>query len=171
MVIAGSNLYNKNPGVLRIPGFVGPRGDVYNNAAFDVPVEPIGNYDTQISQDIFYYNTTLTKYDAEFCASVCSEWTDRAFDAYPGPFVDGAFPVCSMFVAYELRKDNKPRAMVCDTFASVWSSHYQTIQDNNGMEITKVSVYQRDDYQFKAICALREHCAEDEWYAGGDCSG
>lgn len=174
-MIAGSNVYNKKAGVLEVPGFVGPQ-IVDNHAAFDPPSEPVGGYDTQISHDVFEYNPngSFKGYDASRCAKICQEWTQRNSEAPAsddGPFVDGAFAVCSMFVAYELRRTGKPAAMTCDTFSSVWSGHYQSVRVVDAMEISKVSAYQREDYQFPAICAIEEHCKGDEWYEGGDCSG
>lgn len=173
VVITGSNIYNKKVGVLHVPDFEGPL-DVDNFAAFDVPLEPMGGYDTHVSHDIFEYDASVKRYDASLCASICEEWTDRNADtsrSSHGPFFDGAFAVCSMFVAYELRSGNKPVAMVCDTFSSVWSHHYQSVRSVDDLEIAKVSVYWRKDYQYPAICAIDEHCSGDEYYAGGDCSG
>lgn len=172
-MITGSNLYNKQDGVLKVPDFNGPF-DVDNHAAFDVPLEPVGGYDTHISHDVFDYDGSVKVYDASLCASICEEWTDRnsaTLGSANGPFFDDAFAVCSMFVAYELRSNNKPVAMVCDTFSSVWSHHYQSIRGVDDMEVTKVSVYSRKDYQYQAICAIEEHCSDDEYYIGGDCSG
>lgn len=149
---------------------------VDNHAAFDAPLEPVGGYETRISHDKMEYNSSFKAYDASLCASICKEWTEHnSKQSTPdnSPFTNGAFAVCSMFVAYELHEtgDRKPVAMVCDTYSSLWSGHYQSLRVVDGMEISKVSVYQRDDYQFPAICAVKEHCKGDEWYEGGDCSG
>lgn len=172
-MITGSNVYNKKAGVLEVPGFVGPQ-IVDNHAAFEVPVEPVGGYDTHISHKTFEYNVSFNAYDASLCASICKNGTknnSKIPSPDDSPFVDGAYAVCSMFVAYELRKTGKPVAMACDIFSSVWSGHYQSLRMIHTMEISKVSVYRRDDYQYPAICAIKEHCRGDEWYEGGDCSG
>lgn len=173
MVIAGSNSYNKKDGVLQVDGFVGPR-EVDNNAAFDVPLEPIGGYDTRISQDTFEYNSSFKSYDASLCASICDQWTLRnseAPESHTGPFLDGAFAVCTMFVAFELRKEDEPIAMVCDYFSSVWSNHYQTLRAVGDLMVIKISAFVREDYQYPAICVMKEHCKGNEYYPGGDCSG
>ncbi|CAN8106403.1 unnamed protein product [Discula destructiva] len=177
VVIAGSNLYNKDSGILQFPGYIGPL-DVDNNAAFEVPLEPVGGYETVLSREAFEYNSTFKSYDASLCASICNGWTQRnmqAPDSERGPFRNGAFPVCTMFVAFELRQDNQPVAMVCDSFSSVWSHHYQSLRalavEGGELLVIKVSAYHREDYQYPAICALKDHCKGEEFYLGGDCSG
>lgn len=193
VVIAGSNLYNKQAGVLEVPNFNGP-DDVDNGAAFDVPFEPLGDYNTRLSHDIFNYESArqawnhknnmtylhpratkrfIEGYDASLCADTCNQWTDGSLEPPEDadPYFDNAFPVCSMFVAYELRSDDRPMAMVCDTFSSVWSTNYQTQREFDGMGVTRVSVYTREDYQYPAICAIKEHCKGRKYYPGGDCSG
>lgn len=176
VVIAGSNIYNKQAGVLELPDYVGPLLDYFNHAAFDVPLEPVGGYDTNISRNFLEYNGSFPGYNASRCASICEEWTSRNFQnpssASDGSvFLDDTFPVCSMFITYELRKADRPMGMVCEAFSSVWSPRYQTIHTIDAMIIRKVSVYRREDYQYPAICAISEHCKGDEWYTGGDCSG
>lgn len=184
VVIAGSNLYNKIHGPLDLSelGCSGPRVDVDNGAAFVVPDEPTGGYSTLLEQKSLYYSdydasATLDKYDPTVCARLCSNITNAATPSFP--FTNNAYPVCSMFVAYELRY-NEPLAMVCELYSSVWSSHYQSLREvvaftGEGdrtviLQPNKVSVYQRTDYQYPPICAMEEHCGED-FYAGGDCSG
>lgn len=193
VVIAGSNLYNKQAGVPVVPDFNGPN-DVDNGAAFDVPLEPMGGFNTHLSHEIFPFesarqlwrlksNSTSADgstrqnftqgYDVSLCADTCGRWTDGNLEPPQdtNPYFDGAFPVCSMFVAYELRSNGSSMAMACDTFSSVWSSHYQTRREFDGMEVFKVSVYTREDYQYPAICAEKKRCKGGEYYAGGDCSG
>lgn len=194
VVIAGSNLYNKQAGVLEVPNFNGP-DDVDNHAAFNVPYEPLGGYNTQLSQNIFPYefsrhswerlmsNTTsdirrasqrfIKGYNASLCADTCNQWTDGSLEPSQdsNPYFDDAFPVCSMFIAYELRSNDEPMAMVCDTFSSIWSTNYQTRRELDGMMITEVSVFTREDYQYPAICANKQHCRGGKYYPGGDCSG
>lgn len=173
VVIAGSNVYDKKEGVAHFDGFKGPC-DVDNNAAFAVPLEPIGGYDTVLGRDVFEYNSTFTTYDASVCASICEQLTQRNSKSSVsdrGPFLDGAFAACTMFVAFELRRDNIPVAMICDSFSSVWSNHYQTLRGLDDLLVFKVSAFQREDYQFPPICAIEEHCQGDEYYPGGDCSG
>lgn len=192
VVIAGSNLYNKQAGVLEVPGFNGPNNADYH-ATFDVPNEPVGNYSTRLSRKIFHYESSrqfwesknnislygrtpqrpLKSYDVSVCANACNEWTNNseAFPQSPSPYLGDAFSVCSMFIAYEIRRDDQPMAMVCDTFSSVWSTHYQTLRKVQDMEIAMVSVYTREDYRFPPICAIKEFCKGVEYYAGGDCSG
>lgn len=184
VVIAGSNLYNKINGPLDLSdlGFSGPRVDVDNAAAFQVPVEPTGNYNTILEKKPLYYSyydasATLEKYDPTICADLCLNITNAATPSLP--FTNNAYPVCSMFVVYELRYKD-PLAMVCELYSSVWSSHYQTLREvvaygGEGertvtLQPTKVSVYQRSDYQYPPICAMEEYCGKD-FYAGGDCSG
>lgn len=173
LVIAGSNVYDKKAGVPQFDGYVGPR-DVDNNAAFDVPLEPIGGYDTLLSRDVFEYDSTFQTYDATSCETICNQLTQRNSESPTsdkGPFLDDAFAVCTMFVAFELRRDNNPVAMACDSFSSVWSNHYQTLRGVEDLLVFKVSAFQREDYQYPAICAIEEHCKGDEYYLGGDCSG
>lgn len=184
VVITGSNLYNKIHGPLDLSdlGFSGPRVDVDNDAAFLVPDEPTGGYSTILEQKPLYYSyydasATLGKYDPTVCAHLCSNITNAATPSLP--FTNNAYPVCSMFVAYELDY-NYPLGMVCELYSSVWSSHYQSLREivafSNGSETTvrlrpnRVSVYQRNDYQYPPICAMEEYCGND-FYAGGDCSG
>ncbi|KAL1877865.1 hypothetical protein Daus18300_002218 [Diaporthe australafricana] len=184
VVITGSNLYNKMKGPLDLSdlGFNGPRFDVDNYAAFDVPDEPTGDYSTLLKQEPFSYTSyddsaTLDDYDPTICAHLCSDITNEAKPSLP--FTNNAFPVCSMFVAYELRYD-VPMAMVCELYSSVWSSRYQTLREvlafsGQGDETvvlhpTRISVYERNDYQYPQICAMEDHCGKD-FYAGGDCSG
>lgn len=185
VVITGSNLYNKINGPLDLGelGFDGPRVDVDNDAAFLVPDEPTGGYSTILEQKPLYYSyydasATLDKYDPTICAHLCSNITDAATPS--SPFTNNAYPVCSMFVAYELIYNNTPVAMVCELYSSVWSSHYQSLREvvafgGEGERTVilypnKVSVYQRKDYEYPPICAMEEYCGED-FYAGGDCSG
>lgn len=173
VAIVGSNAYEKKAGVPHFDGYAGPL-DVYNNAAFDIPLEPIGGYDTLLSRDVFEYNSTSKSYDASTCASICDQLTQRNSEASKsdrGPFLDEAFAVCNMFVAFELRRANTPVAMVCETFSSVWSNHYQTQREVHNLLVFKVSAFQREDYQYPAICAIKEHCKGDQYYLGGDCSG
>lgn len=184
VIITGSNIYNKIHGLLDLSelGFSGPRVDVDNDAAFLVPDEPTGEYGTLLGQSPLYYSyydasATLEKYDPTVCAHLCSNITNAATPSFP--FTNGAYPVCSMFVTYELRY-NIPLAMVCELYSSVWSSHYQSLRGvvafgGEGerpviLRPNKVSVYQRTDYQYPPICAMEEYCGED-FYAGGDCSG
>lgn len=185
VVIAGSNLYNKINWPLDLSdlGFSGPRLDIDNDAAFSVPDEPTGGYSTLLEQKPLYYSyydasATLDRYDPIICAHLCSNITNAAKPTFP--FTKNAYPVCSMFVAYELRYSNDALAMVCELYSSVWSSHYQTLREvvaySGEGETTvtlqphKVSVYQRSDYRFPPICAMKEHCGKD-FYDGGDCSG
>ncbi|KAH8768320.1 hypothetical protein F5883DRAFT_644107 [Diaporthe sp. PMI_573] len=184
VVITGSNLYNKMNRTLDLGhiGFSGPWLGVDNDAAFEVPNEPEGNYSTILMQKLLYYSSydssaTLDHCDPTICASLCSNITDQAEPSYP--FTNSLFPVCSMFVAYELRY-NVPLAMVCELYSSVWSSRYQTLRkvaafSGQGKESvtlrpTKVSVYHRRDYKYPPICAMEYQCGKD-FYAGGDCSG
>lgn len=184
VVITGSNLYNKIKGPLDLSslGFSGPRVDVDNNAAFQVPDEPIGEYSTLVAQNPVYYNyydanATLGKYDPTVCAHLCSNITNAATPALP--ISNKAYPVCNMFVAYELRYKD-PLAMVCELYSSVWSSRYQTLREvvaviGDGertvtLHPTKISVYDRTDYQYPPICAMKNQCGTD-FYPGGDCSG
>lgn len=123
------------------------------------------------------YSATLDHYDPIICAIFCSNITNQAQPSFP--FTNNSFPVCSMFVAYELRYD-VTLAMVCELYSSVWSSWYQTLRqvvaftghgkDTVTLRPTKVSVYQRNDYQYPPICAMEYQCGKD-FYAGGDCSG
>lgn len=155
VLIAGSNIYNKVHGPLDLSGlgFSGPRVDVDNDAAFIVPNEPTSHYSTVLEQEplyFSYYDTshTLGKYDPTLCAHLCSNTTKAATPAFP--FINNAYPICNMFVAYELRH-NGPLAMVCDLYSSVWSSHYQSLHGvvafgGEGerpvtLQPTKVSVY------------------------------
>lgn len=184
VVITGSNLYNKIKGPLDLSdmGFSGPRTDVDNDAAFEVPDEPTGDYSTLLKQLPMYYRSyddsaTFDQYDPTLCAHLCSDITNEATPSFP--FTNNAFPVCSMFVAYELRY-KFPIAMVCELYSSVWSSRYQTLRqviafsgegdETITLQPTKISVYQRNDYQYPPICAMDDHCGTD-YYAGGDCSG
>lgn len=162
-------------------GYSGPWVGVDNDAAFAVPNEPKGNYSTILVQKPFFYNSynsssTINEYDPEICAHLCSDITNRAEPAFP--FKNNTFPICSMFVAYELRHDVGV-AMVCELYSSVWSPRYQTVREDTGItedgEIitlrpTKVSVYHRNDYPYPPICAMEYQCGKD-FYAGGDCSG
>jgi len=184
VVITVSNLYNKMNGTLDLGhmGFSGPWVGVDNDAAFEVPNEPGGDYSTILMQKLLYYSSddssaTLDHYDPTICASLCSNMTNQAEPSFP--FTNNAFSVCSMFVAYELRY-NVPLAMVCELYSSVWSSRYQTLRKvvafseqgakTVALRPTKVSVYHRDDYKYPPICAMEYQCGKD-FYAGGDCSG
>ncbi|KAG8158400.1 hypothetical protein KVR01_011522 [Diaporthe batatas] len=184
VVITGSNLYNKINGTLDLGhmGYSGPWVGVDNEASFAVPNEPVGNYSTILDQRPLFYNSynsssTLNHYDPTICARLCSDITDQRV---PGiPFKSIAYPVCSMFVAYELRHD-VPLAMVCELYSSLWSTRYQTLREvvgllEGGMETiplrpTRVSVYHRNDYLYPPICAMEYQCGRD-FYSGGDCSG
>lgn len=184
VVITGSNLYNKLHGPLDLTGlgFSGPRLGVDNDAAFEIPDEPTGAYSTLLAQKPLYYSyydasATLKRYDPSVCAHLCMNITNAATPSFP--FTNNAFPVCSMFVAYELRY-NDPLAMVCELYSSVWSSRYQTLREvvaftGQGertviLHPTRISVYQRSDYRYPPICAMEDQCGS-EYYAGGDCSG
>lgn len=186
VVITGSNLYNKINGTLDLGymGFSGPWVDVDNDAAFAVPNEPTGNYSTILMQKPLFYNSynyssTVDHYDPSICAHLCSDITNQAEPAFP--FKNHAYPICSMFVAYELRQEIGV-AMVCELYSSVWSNRYQTLREVVGLvegleattttitlRPTRVSVYHRNDYQYPPICAMRYQCGY--FYAGGDCGG
>lgn len=195
VVIAGSNGYSKQAGVLAVPNFYGPN-DVDNHAAFDVPLEPTDGFNTHLSHNVYPFesarqawmanqsNSTIlprraaqqfiADYNVSMCADKCNRWTEGGLQVPQdaNPYVDDAFPVCSMFVAYQLQSNDVPMAMVCDTFSSVWSTHYQTLRKTeNGMAISRVSVYAREDYQYPAICAEKDYCKGGSYYPGGDCSG
>lgn len=194
VVIAGSNGYNKQAGVLVVPNFYGPH-DVDNHAAFDIPLEPTDGFDTHLSHDVYPLasarqawlhrsNATMVPlrapqqfvpdFNVSLCADKCNQWTEGGLEPPEGanPYVDDAFPVCSMFVAYQLQSDEVPMALVCDTFSSVWSTHYQTRRETEGgMAISRVAVYTREDYHYPAICADKSHCNGSGYYPGGDCSG
>ncbi|POS74939.1 hypothetical protein DHEL01_v206675 [Diaporthe helianthi] len=184
VVITGSNLYNKinvtpDSGYM---GFSGPWVGVENDAVFAVPNEPKGDYSTILTQEPFFYSaydylSTLDHYDPTLCAQFCADITNTAEPAFP--FKNHAYPLCSMFVAYELRYDNFGLAMVCELYSSVWSTRYQTLRKVGIIEQereiiilrpTKLSVYHRNDYQYPPICAMEYQCGMD-FYAGGDCSG
>lgn len=184
VVITGSNLYNKINGTLDLGymGFSGPWVGIDNDAAFEVPNEPKGDYSTLLMQKLLYYSSydyssTLDHYDPTICARLCSNITSQADPSFP--FINNAFPVCSMFVAYELRHEDA-LAMVCELYSSVWSNRYQTLrevvaftgQGEGAITLwpTRVSVYQRNDYQYPPICAMKYQCGKD-FYGGGDCSG
>lgn len=173
MLISGSNLYNKDAGPAHFDGYIGPL-EVDNNAAFHVPFEPVDGYDTLLDRQTITYNKTFHTYDAGICHNVCEQATQKGQNASESdiaPYVNGAFPVCSMFVAFELRKEGAPVALICDAYSSVWNNHYQSAREVEGMQVISVAAYQRDDYQFPAICAMKEHCKGDNYYEGGDCSG
>jgi hypothetical protein len=184
IVITGSNLYNKINGTLDLGqmGFTGPWVAIDNNAAFQVTKEPTGDYDTVLMRKIMYYTSydytsTLGTYDPTVCANICSDITNQALPS--SPFINGSFPVCSMFVAWELRYD-VGLAMVCEAYSSVWSSRYQTLREvfaftghereTIRLHPTKIAVFSRNDYPYPPICAMEDHCGND-FYAGGDCSG
>lgn len=182
VVVTGSNLYNKIKGPIDLSslGFTGPRVDVDNNAAFQVPDEPTGNYSTLLAQNYYSYydaNATLEKHDPAVCAHLFSNITNAAKPSFH--FTNNAYPVCNMLIAYELRC-NDHLAMVCELYSSVWSSRYQTLREvvaviGEGertvpLHPTKISVYERTDYQYPPICATKDQCGED-FYPGGDCSG
>ncbi|ROV92752.1 hypothetical protein VMCG_09052 [Cytospora schulzeri] len=176
-------------------GFVGPRIGVENNAVLDVPNEPTGNYNTLLRREVLPYGASnpwhdpqflaiFTHYDASLCGRMCSSVTKEAKPTYP--FTHEAVPVCNMFVAYELQTQpdsldeiaGQPVSMVCELYSSVWSSHYQSVREVAGFVAgqkamlgpAKVSIYDREDYAYPPICAMRDACRED-YYAGGDCSG
>lgn len=144
------------------------------NAGFEVPLEPVGEYETMLSRDTYQYGENCPHYDPEYCFRICHEITKKnegGSDAAGGPFKNGAFPVCTFFVAFELRKGKEPVGMVCGSYSSVWSSHYQSLRGVEDMLIFRVAAYAREDYQYPPICVLEEHCKGDEYYAGGDCGG
>lgn len=175
--------------------FVGPRKDVDNNAVLDIPNEPTGNYNTLLKREVLPYGASnpwhnppyyaiFTHYDASLCGRMCSSVTNSAQPTYP--FTENAKPICNMLVVYELQMRSssqdhtagEPISMVCELYSSVWSSHYQTVQEVAGfvasrpavLRPAKVSIYDREDYSYPPICAMREPCGKD-YYAGGDCSG
>lgn len=176
-------------------GFVGPRMNVDSNTALDVPNEPTGNYNTLLKREVLQYGASnpwhdrqflsiFTHYDAELCGRMCASVTREARPTYP--YINDAVPRCNMFVAYELqtRPQNqdelagKPVSMVCELYSSVWSSHYQNVREvadfvagqSAMLRPANVSIYDRDDYAYAPICAMRDSCGKD-YYAGGDCSG
>lgn len=176
-------------------GFVGPRIDGDSNAVLDIPNEPTGNYNTLLKREVLPYGASnpwndpqflaiFTHYDAELCGRMCSSVTNEARPRYP--FINDAVPVCNMFVAYELQtrphsQDEmaaRPVSMVCELYSSVWSSHYQSVREvpdfvagqTAMLRPAKVSIYDRDNYTYPPICAMRKSCGKD-YYEGGDCSG